>query len=51
MPAKRAWHWPIADDNDHPIAILTQADHLAHRGPQVLAQAAEITKLTIRGEL
>lgn len=39
---------PVVDDDNHPIAILTQTDLIAYSWPELLSQAGEIAKLTLR---
>jgi signal-transduction protein with cAMP-binding, CBS, and nucleotidyltransferase domain len=39
---------PVVDNDNRPIAILTQTDLIAYSWPQLLSQASEIAKLTLR---
>jgi len=48
MSDERFRRLPVVDDDNRPVAILTQTDLLAYSWPQLLSQTAEITKLTIR---
>jgi CBS domain-containing protein len=39
---------PVVDNDNRPIAILTQTDLMAYSWQQLLSQAGEIAKLTLR---
>ncbi|MGF1620518.1 MAG: cyclic nucleotide-binding/CBS domain-containing protein [Rhodomicrobiaceae bacterium] len=39
---------PVVDNDNRPIAILTQTDLMAYSWQQLLSQASEIAKLTLR---
>ncbi len=39
---------PVVDDDNRPIAILTQTDLIAYSWPELLSQTALIAKLTVR---
>ncbi len=48
MSTERFRRLPVVDNDNRPIAILTQTDLLAYSWPQLLSQAGEITKLTVQ---
>lgn len=48
MSSERFRRLPVVDDDNKPIAILTQTDLLAYSWPELLSQAKEIAKLSLR---
>ncbi|NJM33926.1 MAG: CBS domain-containing protein [Rhodomicrobium sp.] len=48
MSTDRFRRLPVVDDDNHPIAILTQTDLIAYSWPELMSQAAQIASLTVR---
>lgn len=48
MSSERFRRLPVVDDDNRPIAILTQTDLVAYSWPELLSQAAQIAALTVR---
>jgi CBS domain-containing protein len=48
MSTERFRRLPVVDDNNRPIAILTQTDFVAYTWPELLSQASQIASLTVR---
>lgn len=48
MSNERFRRLPVVDENNCPIAILTQTDLLAYSWPELLSQAKQIASLTVR---
>jgi CBS domain-containing protein len=48
MSTERFRRLPVVDDQNRPIAILTQTDLVAFSWPELLSQASQIAALTVR---